>query len=147
MIFSDHQYAVSEGQLAKLRLALAGVDADSAKHERLRKIEADALRSVIGDIEDEIAEYDLLKSLKSGSEAFASGAAHLHWCRVRAEAYLARGEVSKAWDSFVSDVKKRPETAEDNVIQSLLLIGTVKLAAGAFWEPNEMRKFLETFFS
>lgn len=68
MIFSDRQYAVSKEQVEKLRSALTNVRADPKKHERLRKIEVNALESQISEIDGELANYDLLKS---GSVAFS----------------------------------------------------------------------------
>lgn len=62
MIFSDRQYTVSKEQLEKLRAALIRVRADASKHERLQKIEVNALESQISDIDRELADYDLLKS-------------------------------------------------------------------------------------
>jgi len=68
MIFSDRQYAVSKEQVEKLRSALTNVRADTKKHERLRKIEVNALESQISEIDGELANYDLLKS---GSVSFS----------------------------------------------------------------------------
>jgi len=35
---------------------------------------------------------------------------HLDWCVERAMAYANRGDMTNAWASFVSDVKKHPGT-------------------------------------
>jgi HTH-type transcriptional regulator/antitoxin HigA len=68
MIFSDRQYAVSKEQVENLRSALTNVRADTKKHERLRKIEVNALESQISEIDGDLANYDLLKS---GSVSFS----------------------------------------------------------------------------
>lgn len=88
MIFSDRQYTVSKEQLAKLRNALEVVKADSEKHERLRKIEVNALQSQIEEINGEIADYDLLRS---GSFSFSESYALSDLPRVLIQARIARG--------------------------------------------------------
>lgn len=88
MIFSDRQYAVSREQLDKLRAALAAVAEDAVKHERLRKIEANALRGQIGDIEQEISDYELLKS---GAFSFAESYSLADLPRILIQARIARG--------------------------------------------------------
>lgn len=88
MIFSDRQYAVSREQLEKLRAALATVADDSSKHERLRRIESSALRSQISDIEQEIGDYDLLKS---GAYSFAESYSLADLPRILIQARIARG--------------------------------------------------------
>jgi len=88
MIFSDRQYAVSKDQVAKLRIALERVRADAEKHERLRKIEANALESQIAEIDREIADYDFLKS---GSVTFAESYALSDLPRILIQARVAQG--------------------------------------------------------
>jgi HTH-type transcriptional regulator/antitoxin HigA len=62
MIYSDKQYSVSNGQLAKLRDALAAAKDRAPDQPWLKQAEIEALKSQIADIEAEVAEYDLLKS-------------------------------------------------------------------------------------
>ena len=88
MIFSDRQYAVSKEQLEKLRAALVAVSENTDKHERLRKIEANALRSQIADIEQEISDYDLVKS---GAFTFAESYSLADLPRILIQARIARG--------------------------------------------------------
>jgi HTH-type transcriptional regulator/antitoxin HigA len=88
MIFSDRQFTVSKEQLAKLRHALESMKADTEKHERLRKIEVNALQSQIEEINGEIADYDLLRS---GSFSFAESYALSDLPRVLIQARIARG--------------------------------------------------------
>lgn len=88
MIFSDRQYAVSQGELSKLKDALAATRADEGRDPNLREIEADALTSQIADIEQELAEYDLLKS---GDVSFAESFSLAELPRVLIQARIARG--------------------------------------------------------
>ena len=88
MIFSDRQHAVSKEQIAKLSDALSKVRADTQKHDRLRNIETKALKSQIADIEQEIADYELLKS---GSIAFAESYALSDLPRGLIQARIAQG--------------------------------------------------------
>jgi len=88
MIFSDRQYSVSKEQAAKLSSALEYVQADTTKHERLRKIEINALRSQIADIEQELADYDLLKS---GSVSFSESYTLGDLPKILIQARIARG--------------------------------------------------------
>ena len=66
MIYSDKQYAISEGQLNKLRDALTSAqsgDASAAADQSwLRDVQAGAIKSQIATLEAELSHYDLLKS-------------------------------------------------------------------------------------
>ena len=62
MIYSEKQYSVSSGELAKLKEALIAAQGRQSDQPWLKKAEIDALMSQIVDIEGELAEYDLLKS-------------------------------------------------------------------------------------
>jgi len=66
MIYSDKQYAISQGQLEQLREALSAAqskDADVAGEQSwLRDAQADAIKSQIATLEAELSHYELLKS-------------------------------------------------------------------------------------
>jgi HTH-type transcriptional regulator / antitoxin HigA len=86
MIYNDRQHQVSRAELAKLRSALAATLADG--NDDLNAIEADALRSQIGDIETEIMEYELLKL---GQVTFSETCSLAELPRVLVRARIARG--------------------------------------------------------
>jgi HTH-type transcriptional regulator / antitoxin HigA len=88
MIFSDRQYTVSKEQAANLKLALDRVRNDKQKHDRLRNIEVKALESQIADIEQEIADYDLLKA---GSITFSESYTLGDLPRILIQARIAQG--------------------------------------------------------
>ena len=88
MIFSDRQYAVSKEQVENLRSALTNLRADTKKHERLRKIEVNALESQISEIDGELANYDLLKS---GSVAFSEAYSLADLPNILIQARIAQG--------------------------------------------------------
>lgn len=66
MIYSDKQYAISEGQLHKLRDALAAAQSEGAatigEQNWLRDAQSDAIKSQIATMEAELSHYELLKS-------------------------------------------------------------------------------------
>lgn len=64
MIYSDKQYAISEGELIKLRAALAAAQSQNATKEQswLPDIQTDAIKSQIATLEAELAHYELLKA-------------------------------------------------------------------------------------
>jgi HTH-type transcriptional regulator/antitoxin HigA len=86
MIYSDRQYQVSRAELAKLQAALAATLA--GMNDDISKIEADALRSQIADIEAEISEYELLKL---GRVTFSGTCSLSELPRVLVQARIARG--------------------------------------------------------
>jgi HTH-type transcriptional regulator/antitoxin HigA len=88
MIYSDKQYGVSSGQLAKLRNALAAAKARASDKAWLKQAEIDGLKSQIADIEAELAEYDLLKS---GQVSFSKTYALEELPRVLVQARIASG--------------------------------------------------------
>src|SRR5215207_8304100 len=89
MIYSDRQYQISRTELLKLQKALAASVAQDASGDAwLRKVEVDALRSQISDIEAEIAEYDLLKR---GLVAFSETCSLSELPRVLVQARIAKG--------------------------------------------------------
>jgi HTH-type transcriptional regulator/antitoxin HigA len=88
MIYSEKQYGVSSGELAKLKEALTAAEGRQSDQPWLRKAEIDALRSQIADIEAELAEYDLLKS---GQVSFSRSYALEELPRVLVQARIAAG--------------------------------------------------------
>lgn len=87
MILSDRQYAVSRLQLEKLREALKHLRISDGGDSALRQIEASALESQIADIEEELAEYDLVKS---GAMSFAESYSLADLPRVLIQARIAK---------------------------------------------------------
>src|SRR2546429_9857030 len=87
MIFSDRQYTVSRDQATKLKGALSSLRYDSSKPPQLLEIEKRALESQIADIEQEMADYDLLRS---GSFAFSESYALNDLPRVLIQARIAQ---------------------------------------------------------
>lgn len=66
---------------------------------------------------------------------------HLQWCKKRALEYCDKGDVSNAFSSMASDLKKHPETANHSGIE----MGTLMLMGGLLSAPEEMRKFINGF--
>ncbi len=62
MIYSDKQYGISSGELAKLKSALAATEAQPKEEEWLQELEIEGLKSQIAEIEADIAHYDMLKA-------------------------------------------------------------------------------------
>ena len=62
MIYSDKQYGISRGELAKLKNALAATEAQPKEEEWLQELEIEGLKSQIAEIEADIAYYDMLKA-------------------------------------------------------------------------------------
>jgi len=88
MIYSNKQYSVSRAQLAKLRDALAATKERASDKGWLKQAEIDGLESQIGDIEAELAEYDLLKS---GQISFSKSYSLEELPRVLVQARIASG--------------------------------------------------------
>lgn len=92
MIYSDKQYAISEGELSKLRDALAAAqsqDADTAAEQAwLRDAQADAIKSQIATLEAELSHYELLKS---GEITFAKAHSLENLPSVLVQARIATG--------------------------------------------------------
>lgn len=66
---------------------------------------------------------------------------HLAWCKKRALEYVDRGDVQTAWASFVSDMKKHPDTSDHSALE----LGFMLSMTGNLKSPMEMRKFIEGF--
>ena len=68
-------------------------------------------------------------------------AEHLGWCKSRALQYVEMGNLSGAWASMISDLRKHPETADHAAIS----LGNMVLGGGHLNSATEMRKFIEVF--
>ena len=66
---------------------------------------------------------------------------HLDWCKKRALEYVDQGNVSSAWASMVSDLRKHPETADHIAIG----LGMRMLMGGMLSSPAKMRDFIVGF--
>lgn len=88
MIFSDRQYQVSQEQAFKFKNALSLLRADAPNVSKLREIEIAALESQLQDIEQEIADYDLLKS---GAMSFSESYSLADLPRILIQARIAQG--------------------------------------------------------
>lgn len=92
MIYSDKQYAISEGQLGKLREVLSATQAEDAdttvEQGWLRNAQADAIRSQIATLEAELSHYELLKS---GEITFAKAHSLENLPSVLVQARIAAG--------------------------------------------------------
>ena len=64
-------------------------------------------------------------------------AQHLAWCKERALAYVDRGDVSDAFDSFCSDVSKHPDT--EPIMETIEFVGMPLLMMGLLESPKAMR--------
>ncbi len=71
MIKNERQYRITKAQAEKFLLALRNLRADTddryALHPRLRQLQEEALKSQLGDLEEELREYE---DLKEGRFAF-----------------------------------------------------------------------------
>lgn len=66
---------------------------------------------------------------------------HLDWCKARALEYADSGELTEAFSSMVSDLRKHPETENHGAIALMF----AQLMAGFLDTPENMRKFIEGF--
>lgn len=66
---------------------------------------------------------------------------HLVWCKKRALEYVDHGDVKNAWASFMSDMRKHPDTASHSALE----LGHMLFMSGQLNSPVEMRKFIEGF--
>ena len=71
MIKNERQYRITKAHAEKFLLALRNIRADTdesyALHPRLRQLQEEALKSQLGDLEEELREYE---DLKEGRFAF-----------------------------------------------------------------------------
>ena len=68
-------------------------------------------------------------------------AEHLQWCKDRALEYINMNDVTQAFTSMASDLRKHPETANHAGIQ----LGMGLMIIGKLNSQHEMRKFIEGF--
>lgn len=66
---------------------------------------------------------------------------HLAWCKQRANEYADAGDISQAYASMMSDMRKHPELAD----HSGLMLGMMLMVNGHLNSPREMRKFIDGF--
>jgi len=92
MIYSDKQYAISAGELIKLREALAATQSQEAevtvKQDWLCDAQANAIKSQIATLEAELSHYELLKS---GEITFAKAHSLENLPSVLVQARIASG--------------------------------------------------------
>ena len=62
MIYSEKQYGISTRELAKLKDALAAIQAQDGDDEWVQSLQIDAMKSQIAELEADIAHYKLLKA-------------------------------------------------------------------------------------
>jgi len=66
---------------------------------------------------------------------------HLEWCKERALAYVDAGDLTQAFTSMASDLKKHPETENHAGIQlGMMLLMTMQLNTS-----GQMRDFIQGF--
>ncbi len=66
---------------------------------------------------------------------------HLQWCKDRAMEYVRSGEISAAFASFTSDMRKHPKTIE----HPALPLGHMLLFDGHLKTADEMEKWILGF--
>lgn len=66
---------------------------------------------------------------------------HLEWCKKRAREYLAKGDVTNAIASMMSDLRKHPET-ESSAGGILGMLGMQTVISG---DVSDARRFIEGF--
>jgi hypothetical protein len=66
---------------------------------------------------------------------------HVQWCKERALAYLAEGELTNAFASVVRDLNKHPETKDHAAIE----LGVLLKMTGGLSTAQEMRDFINGF--
>jgi hypothetical protein len=66
---------------------------------------------------------------------------HLEWCKQRAFSYVAAGDLTNAFASMASDLRKHPETEKHAAIS----LGITMLMGGHLSTADKMRKFIEGF--
>lgn len=68
-------------------------------------------------------------------------AEHLQWCKDRALEYLGQGDITGAWASFLSDMRKHEGTRDHSALQ----LGMMLLMNGHNNTVAEMQRFIEGF--
>ena len=70
-----------------------------------------------------------------------SRAEHMEWCKKRALVYVDMGDLTQAWASMASDLRKHPETEK----HSGIALGMALLMSDQLDAKDAMRKFIEGF--
>jgi len=71
----------------------------------------------------------------------ASREEHLAWCKERALDLVDQGDLTQAYASMASDLRKHDGTAGHPAIE----LGMMLMMGGHLSTPHEMRKFIEGF--
>lgn len=66
---------------------------------------------------------------------------HLEWCKKRALEYVDKGDMSQAFASMLSDLRKHPETADHPAME----MGAQMMFANLLGTSGEMRDFINGF--
>lgn len=66
---------------------------------------------------------------------------HLEWCKKRALEYVDDGDLTQAFGSMLSDLKKHPGTENHIAIE----LGALMMLSGHLDTNEKMRKFIEGF--
>lgn len=66
---------------------------------------------------------------------------HLEWCKKRALEYVDVGDLTQAFASMLSDLRKHPETVGHPVME----IGAQMMFANLLATPEKMREFINGF--
>ena len=66
---------------------------------------------------------------------------HLEWCKKRALEYVDMGDVSQAYASMISDLRKHSETENHPAIE----LGAMMMFANHLATAEKMRKFINGF--
>jgi len=66
---------------------------------------------------------------------------HIAWCKKRALEYVDEGDLTNAFASMASDLRKHPDTESHSAIQ----LGMGMLMGGFLDTTDKMRKFIEGF--
>ena len=70
-------------------------------------------------------------------------AEHLEWCKNRALQYVDAGQLSQAFASFGSDVKKHEETS--GIAETLAVLGMPLMMNGHLDTPDKMRSHIQGY--
>ena len=112
MIYSDKQYAISSGELTKLKNALAVTEAQSPKEKWAQELEIEGLKSQIAEIEADITHYSLLKAGEiSFAKSFSLDALPRMLVQARIAAGMSQTDLAKSLGLKPQQVQ-RYETTE-----------------------------------
>ena len=112
MIFSDKQYGISSGELAKLKGALTATETQLPSEEWVQELEIRGLKSQIAEIESDLAHYELLKAGEiSFAKSFSLDALPSILIQARIAAGMSQSDLAKALGLKPQQVQ-RYETTE-----------------------------------